>query len=118
MVFSLSLKLAISVVLLLIVLISGRILYKTGEPYSQIIFTVHKLTTIGLIVLMANVNKIQPLSAIMLLIISIAVLLLFIILVTGGILGAGKQKVGLPFIHMLSSVGFTVLIAAVLWMLF
>jgi hypothetical protein len=87
----------------LLILLSGFWLSRTGKPYSQIVFTFHKLVTLGTIVYLAvtlyQASRSAPLP-VGLLAASVLLAVCFIaMLATGGLLSVDKTFP--PIIHRL-----------------
>ena len=96
-------RIIITVVLFILMIISGIWLSRVGKPYNTAIFTLHKLISLAAIVFSAivvfNLHKNNPLVGLDLTLI-IAVGLFFIVsLVSGGLLSVDKfgQQVFLGF---------------------
>jgi hypothetical protein len=80
--------------LFLLVFLSGFWLARAGKPYSQVIFTIHKLVALAAVVilgtLIARINQFAPIQAVQWLAIAATALCLVALFVTGGLLSLDK----------------------------
>lgn len=101
-----------SVLLVIAAVILGTILALKGKPYNTAIFTVHKLTALGAVILavILCINLLKNISAVnitgALVIAAVSVLALF---ATGALMSAGvKPHSILRIVHIISTILLTV----------
>jgi hypothetical protein len=105
-------KVIISVILILIILVLGIILHQTGKPYSNVIFTLHKLATIAFIVLMVieliGFRKTDGLGSPMILFIVLGIIALVGLFASGTLLSLDKMEQTARIIHKISTLLFLI----------
>jgi hypothetical protein len=88
-----------SAVLFLLVFIFGFWLSRSGKPYNQVIFTIHKLTTLGAVILLAmtisQAHQATPLNLLQISVIGITAMFFVGAILTGALLSVDKT---MPFI--------------------
>jgi hypothetical protein len=113
----LTLKLVLDISLVLLVLITGFILHRAGTPYPSILFTVHKLATIALVIIVSLVitrfvrqyGCIRYLRVFILAgVISVAGLL-----ISGAMLSLDKKHKIMVAVHRISTIVFVISVAGI-----
>jgi hypothetical protein len=113
----LTLKLALDISLVLLVLITGFILHRAGTPYPSVLFAVHKLATIALIIIVSllitgfvrQYGCIRYLRGFVLAgVTSVAVLL-----ISGAMLSLNKRHKTMAVIHRISTLVFVISVAGI-----
>jgi hypothetical protein len=112
-------KVIINIALILITMIMGFILHRTGRPYNSALLTIHKLATIGFVIfisfILVSYIGACGLSVSLAAFLILAVISTIALLVSGGMLSLDKMHVIMLLIHRISAAGFVVSIAAVLY---
>ena len=98
-------------VLLLITVSTGYALYRRGEPYGNLLFTVHKVATVVLVVLASGIiikffrstgGEVFSIMAT-----AAAVVGILSLLVSGGLMSLGKMHIPMRLVHSLGALLFT-----------
>ncbi|TLM97341.1 hypothetical protein FDZ73_25180 [bacterium] len=88
-------KLVIVGLLFVFIFVCGYILSRAGKPYPMVLFTLHKLLTLGTVVFLAlSINKIaqvSPLSQLQILAVVITSVLFLATIATGGVVSAATS---------------------------
>ena len=109
---SLTLKIIISSILLLLLLVAGIYIHRTGKPYNTMVFTVHKLFTVAVVVLLAivfvQVFRSAGLSSGQIAILSVMILAIVVLMVSGGMMSLDKKQIVMLWLHRLSTAAFLV----------
>ncbi|MFO8023466.1 MAG: hypothetical protein R6U65_13440 [Perlabentimonas sp.] len=118
----LGVKFIISIGLFLIVLALGFILNKVGKPYNDALFNAHKLISLGMVVYLSyviyNFAKLNDLNFNLYFFISLAVLSLIALFVSGAFLSMDRMSKLTLNIHRLSTGSFTISLIIVLYRVF
>lgn len=112
----------INAALVLLILITGIILHKTGKPYNNLLSTVHKLATVVLVVLICVIliqyGKAYELNPVIISFLSIACLSLAALLLSGGFLSLDKRPDVMLIIHRISVPLFIVGLSGIFYIIF
>lgn len=115
-------KIIISSVLIVLLIIAGIFLHQKGEPYNVILFTIHKVLTIAMIVLMALVAirffRQEDVGMIYYVLSGIIALSLVGLFVSGGMLSQDKFHTVMLRIHQVSTAVFLVSYVLFIYQLF
>jgi heme A synthase len=88
------LRITITAVLFLCIFVFGFWLSRSGKPYNQVIFTIHKLVALGAVVYLAvtvyRVHQAAPLTSAHTIIIALTALCFITVFVTGALLSLDK----------------------------
>ncbi len=112
----------INIALILITILFGIVLHKTGRPYNVGIFTIHKLTTVALVffvvrmIISFTAHYGLNLAGTILIIIS-AILILGLVF-SGGVMSLGKSHNVMLSIHRIVSIVFLLVISMLVYVLF
>ena len=103
-------KIIISSILIVLLILAGVFLHQKGEPYNVILFSIHKVLTIVMIILMALVVlrffRQEDVSMIYYVLSGIIALSLVGLLVSGGMLSLDKFHAAMLRIHQVSTLVF------------
>jgi hypothetical protein len=87
-------KLATTAVLFLLIFLSGFWISRSGKPYPMLVFTLHKLTGLGVLIFLAlkffQSRQIAPLTTLQIGIAAFAALCFITMIVTGGLSSVDK----------------------------
>lgn len=112
-------KVAISGILVLATIVFGILIHKTGKPYNTALFAVHKLTTLGFIVLLSfiiiNYIKINTLSFGFNACLIFALLSVIALFISGAMLSLEKLNNTMLLIHRIATTGFVICIIFIIW---
>ena len=101
------LKLAVNLALVIITIVFGIIMHKSGKPYSALIFTVHKLATVAFVVytslVISHIIKHYNEGVLFWVLLVLALLLLIVLLVSGALVSLDKNSATMAFIHTAST---------------
>ena len=107
-----SLKIIISSILIVMLLIAGIILHRAGKPYPVFVFTVHKLCTVVIIVLMSIVAvkflRVEDTGMIHYLLLGTMIVFAVGLLVSGGMMSLDKLQGLMLTVHRVSTVLYLV----------
>lgn len=102
-------KIIINSALILITIVLGAILHKTGKPYNNLLFTAHKLITLGFVVYFAivlvNYNNLQGFNPVLIAFTVLLLLSIIILMVSGGLLSVDKMENLMQKLHRFATVG-------------
>jgi hypothetical protein len=106
------LKVSINMVLIVVTIVLGFILHRSGKPYNNLLFTFHKLVTLGFIIfiafILAEYSNANGLSNLLLTFLLLAVLSTIALFVSGTMLSLEKKLEAMLQVHRISTVGFLV----------
>jgi len=92
-------KYVIAGISLVLVIVSGLWLSRTGRPLNTLLLTIHKLIAVAgvvfLVVMLYRLNQTAPLSPVEIRLSVVTILLFFALIVTGGLLSTGKVWPGI-----------------------
>lgn len=107
-----TLKVSINLVLSVITILLGFILHRSGKPYNNVLFTFHKLATLGFIVfisfILAEYSNTDGLSGFLLIFLVLALLSAIALLVSGALLRLDKKFEAMLQVHRISTIGFAI----------
>lgn len=107
---TLILKTAINIAIQLAIIVTGVFLFKNGKPYSNALFSVHKLTTVAYIVLGVLIaiafSKQYGLNILMHITIVLAALSIVGLIASGGAVSLDKQLNVMQMVHKVSAIVF------------
>lgn len=96
-------KAIINAALFLVICILGVILHKNGNPYNNLLLTIHKLISVAFIVFVSfiiiNYLKNNEISGLFLISIIITALASVILLASGGLISAEKFQEPMKIVH-------------------
>jgi hypothetical protein len=114
-------KVIINIALILISIIVGAILYKTGRPYNTALFTLHKLSSLAFIIFIAiilvNFARANDLDALFTAMLIVAAASIIILLVSGGMMSLDKMHWQMMWVHRIFSGAFVISIAIIFYKL-
>ena len=115
-------KTIIDIALLLITLILGIILHKTGKPYQQLILAVHKIGTLAFgvytILLVVHQLKLYEWDALLVVCSIIAGISLIALIASGALLSNDKQPDMMLKIHRIASAALLLSTAGIFYEIF
>lgn len=92
-------KFILAGVVLVLVIVSGLWLSRSGRPLNVLILTIHKLIAVGGVVLLVitlyRLNQTTPLSSLEIAVTGVTILLFILLIVTGGLLSTAKVWPGI-----------------------
>jgi len=84
----------ITIVALIIVMMVGFLLSRNGKPYSNILFTIHKVVALAAIIysylFIKQHNGIVMNNSFLLILLAVTVVYIFVLFITGALLSIGK----------------------------
>lgn len=105
-------KIWINAALIMITIITGFLLHKSGKPYGDLLFNLHKFATIGLIVLIVMIivayAKNFGMKGFVLVLVSVGIISTIGLLVSGGAMSLDKNQDIMLLVHRISSAVFVV----------
>ena len=115
-------KTIVNIALILTTLIVGVILHKLGRPYSNLVFAIHKLTTVTFVVLIiriiipyANNPELNIWPIVLIVLATISVLGL---IVSGGAMSLNKSHDLMLTIHKVSTLVFLLIISGLFYTIY
>lgn len=106
----LTFKLLSNSALIVVTVIMGFILHKTGSPYNNLLFNVHKLLTVGFVILIVKKVishlKFNDLDLLFLILITSSAIALITLMASGGFMSLNKHHKLMLTIHQVSTVIF------------
>lgn len=106
------LKILVNIPLILITIFFGFILHSTGKPYNQVIFTFHKLLSLGFTVFISiilfNFIKDTSLSASFMTYLILCALSVILLFVSGAMLSIDKAFDVMLLVHRISTIVFII----------
>lgn len=112
-------KIFINSVLILITIVFGAILHKTGKPYNTLLFTAHKIITLGFIVYFAivlvNYNKMNGFSPLLIAFTGLLLLSVIVLMISGGLLSTDKLGAIMLRLHRISTAGAIIGFAGIIY---
>ena len=121
---AIQLRIAGAGLLFLLIFGFGFWLSRSGKPYNQLIFTIHKLVALGAVVLLANtvykVHQVAPLSPAQFSVMGLAAVCFLATILSGGLLSIDKTMPLVvhrlhqvtPYLTLLATSGFLYLLLA------
>jgi hypothetical protein len=113
------LKIAITAALILLTIIFGLFLHKTGKPYSTALLTVHKLLTVGFAVfitlMVVQVFKVSATDALFTGMMVCSAVSLVLLLASGGLLSVDKWHDMMLCVHRIATIVFVVSVAMMMY---
>ena len=113
-------KVAINTALILVTILFGFVLHKTGKPYNTALLTIHKLATIGFVIyftlILVNFFKTTGTGTIPLLLPVLAVLFILLLLVSGALLSLDRFQPVMLLVHRVSTIAFLALTAGIFYL--
>ncbi len=109
------LRIAGAGLLFLVIFAFGFWLSRSGKPYNQALFTIHKLAALGAVILLAitiyKVHQLTPLGSVQIIAVAVTAIFILAMFVTGALLSAMKDiplivlrlHQGLPYLALLST---------------
>ncbi|MBN1180727.1 MAG: hypothetical protein JXB49_00470 [Bacteroidales bacterium] len=115
------LKLIIIVALVLITILVGFFLHKTGKPYGNFPFTIHKLTTVAFVVyasiIFTNLVKHYEVSMAFIALLIIAIVVMLVLLVTGALMSLDRMLTSMQWVHKISTLLFIADMGGIIFMI-
>lgn len=115
-------KTIVNIALIMTTIIVGVILHKLGRPYSNVVFAIHKLTTVIFVVLIiriiipyANNHELNILPIVLIVLATISVLGL---IVSGGAMSLNKSHDLMLTIHKVSTLVFLLIISGLFYTIY
>jgi hypothetical protein len=112
-------KVMINIALILITMIMGFILHKTGKPYNSALLTIHKLATLGFVIFISFVlvsyTGNYGLSVSFTAFLILAILSIIGLLVSGGMLSLDRMHFTMMWLHRIFAAGFVICIAVIFY---
>lgn len=92
-------KFVIAGIFLVLIIVSGLWLSRSGRPLNTLLLTIHKLISVAgvvfLVVTLYRLNQTAPLSPLEISLSAVTILLFIMLIVTGGLLSTGKILPGI-----------------------
>jgi hypothetical protein len=114
-------KIIISSVLLILLVVAGIYIHLTGKPYNTFVFTVHKLFTVAMIIILVitvkNYLGATDVSSLHYLLVGGAGLALTGLLISGGMMSLDKLQETMLVIHRICTGMFLVCYPIIAWFL-
>lgn len=89
---------------LLIILISGYLLYRAAQPYPGLLFNIHKLIALGWTIYMGihlyRANSFSPFTAFHIAVLAFLAVSVIALFVSGALMSSGRSYPGLRFVHI------------------
>ncbi len=105
---TLTLKIIISSILVVLILVAGIFLHRSGKPYPTLLFTVHKLCTVAMIVLMSIVAvkflRVEDTGMIHYLLLGAMILFATGLLVSGGMMSLDTLQGPMLTVHRVTTI--------------
>ena len=102
-------KIIINSALMLITIVLGVVLHKTGKPYNNLLFTAHKLITLGFVVylaiVMVNYDKLNGFNPLLVAFTVLLMLSVIALMVSGALLSLDKLETAMLKLHRISTAG-------------
>jgi hypothetical protein len=115
-------KLLVNAVLVVLTLLAGIFIHKTGKPYNKLIFTIHKFATIGFVVfssiILFNHVKISELGIYTSTFIILSVVSILALFVSGALLSLDKFYDRMLLIHRASTFTFIIFFVASIYSIY
>ena len=115
-------KTIIDIALLLITLMLGVILHKTGKPYQQLILAVHKIGTLGfgiyITILVVHQLKLYGWDALLVVCSIIAGISLIVLIASGALLSADKLHDAMLKVHRIATLALLLSTAGIFFEFF
>ena len=109
---TITLKIIISSILLLLLIVAGIYLHRTGKPYNIVVFNIHKLFTLGVIVFailsLLQVYRPAGISTGQVFLVSLICISMLALLVSGAMMSLEKMQISMLWVHRLSTAAFII----------
>ncbi|MBN1820132.1 MAG: hypothetical protein JXR31_11210 [Prolixibacteraceae bacterium] len=117
-----SVKIIFSSAAIILIILTGYVLHRLGKPYNQILFTFHKLLTVGLIIyagifIAGFLKQIHP-GFLSYLFLSFSVIAALGLLMSGAFLSLEKYPLFMLQVHRYMSVFFLICITGLFYSIF
>jgi len=114
-------KVIINIALILITIIIGYILHRTGRPYNTALFTVHKLASLVFIIftaiILVSFVRNNDLSVLFTSMLVVAAASIIVLLVSGGMMSLDKLHLQMMWVHRIFSGAFVISMAVIFYKL-
>ncbi len=114
-------RVIISSALLMLLIVAGIFIHRTGKPYNSLVFGIHKIFTITLIVILVTMVKNYlpgaEVTFLLYLIICIAALALSGLLISGGMISLDRHRNTMLLVHQVCTAVFLVCFPVLTWIL-
>ena len=101
-------KLIISLVLLILIIIVGIVLHKTGKPYNTLLFNLHKLASVALVVIIVllSVKYFKEIDAGLLfyIILGFSSVSFIVLFISGAMMSLDRMHEIMRIIHIISTI--------------
>jgi len=112
-------KIITSSVLLILLVVAGIYIHRTGKPYNTFVFTVHKLFTVAMIIILVitvkNYLGATDVSSLLYLLVGGAGLALAGLLISGGMMSLDKLQETMLVVHRICTGVFLVSYPILAW---
>ncbi len=112
-------KVAVSGILILATMVFGILTHKTGKPYNAALFAIHKLSTLGFVVLLSFIVihyvKINSLNFGFIACLILALISVIALFISGAMLSLEKLHNAMLLIHRIATPGFVICITFIIW---
>jgi len=116
---SMGMKLFLFIVAMVISILAGVVLSRTGKPYHTLLFTVHKLVAIAglvfMIVLLSAYIKGNPANSVLILFAIAGAVGFLGILLSGALMSLDRLVVSMQLVHKLSTVVYVLASSGLMW---
>lgn len=114
-------KILISSIMIILLIPAGIFIHKTGKPYNNLVFTLHKLLTIAMVIIMlfviVNYLKVTDIPAIQSVILGTAAISLLLLFISGGMMSLDKLQDSMLVVHRITTGLFLLSYAALIYLL-
>ena len=115
----LPLKVFINSAIILVSIIMGFVLHKSGKPYSNIVFNIHKLLTVGFVIYVAKIiisySKVHEFKTVLIVLISLSVPSIIALMMSGGFMSLNKLDKIMLTVHRISAAIFLLSISGLFY---
>ena len=113
------LKIIGNLALVLITIVMGLILHKSGKPYNTIIFSIHKLATIAflifIVVIVVNHIRINGSDGIFITFLIASIISVFALMISGGLMSLDRMQGIMMIVHWISTFIFLICISGLFY---
>jgi hypothetical protein len=117
-----SIKIIISSALLILLIVAGVYIHRTGKPYNNFIFSIHKIFTIVMIIILVIVVKSSlretDVGLLYYLLLIAASVALTGLLISGGMMSLDRHQETMLVIHRICTAIFLICYPVLVWFLF
>jgi hypothetical protein len=115
----LPLKVIINSAMIIVTLAMGFVLHRSGKPYSNIVFNIHKILTLGFVIwitkIIVSYLKVHELNTVFLILISLSVLSIITLMASSGFMNLNKLDNIMHIVHRISAAIFLLSISGLFY---